>query len=77
LQFDGSCSFAYHLDGTPNTINEYLWDFGDGQYSNKKSGVHLYKSPGKYTVTLRVMAIDLSLHYNFMFDWETFKVTVT
>jgi uncharacterized repeat protein (TIGR01451 family) len=76
LQFDGSCSFAYHLDGTPNTINEYLWDFGDGQYSNKKSGVHYYANPGTYLITLRIRAVDPILHHTFMYDLEVFRIVI-
>ncbi|MBN2603092.1 MAG: PKD domain-containing protein, partial [Candidatus Thermoplasmatota archaeon] len=74
--FDGSCSFAYHLDGTTNTNIEYLWNFGDKHYSHDKSGAHLYINPGVYTVTLRIKASDPDLHHTFMYDWENFKIVV-
>ena len=34
--------------------NEYLWDFGDGGFSEEIAPVHLYESPGTYVVTLHV-----------------------
>ena len=30
----------------------YLWDFGDGTTSTEEDPVHIYASPGIYTVTL-------------------------
>jgi len=76
LYFDGSKSFAYHLDGTPNTISEYYWTFGDGTSSTQKTGSHVYKNPGAYTVTLRIRASDLQLWSNFMYDWAYFNVVI-
>lgn len=32
----------------------YTWNFGDGKTSNERSPQHLYVSPGKYTVSLRI-----------------------
>lgn len=32
----------------------YLWNFGDGQFSNKPNPKHIYKKPGVYDVTLSV-----------------------
>jgi PKD repeat protein len=35
-------------------IVEYLWDFGDGQYSKDQSPVHIYNTVNEYNVTLTV-----------------------
>jgi len=49
VQFDGSES--YDTDGI---IEEYLWDFGDGTYSDEMSPTHAYDEPGKYDIFLHV-----------------------
>ena len=36
------------------TINQWLWDFGDGQNSTQQNPCHTYPNPGNYTVTLVV-----------------------
>ncbi|SHL12754.1 gliding motility-associated C-terminal domain-containing protein [Chitinophaga jiangningensis] len=36
------------------TINEYLWDFGDGNTSTLQTPSHSYAAVGRYTVTLTV-----------------------
>ncbi|MFH1218644.1 MAG: PKD domain-containing protein, partial [Candidatus Peregrinibacteria bacterium] len=48
--FDASQSYIPN----PNRDTSYEWDFGDG---NKNEGVevlHVYKNPGRYTVTLKI-----------------------
>ena len=35
-------------------VQSYLWDFGDGQTSTEKNPVHVYQTPGVYSVTLTV-----------------------
>ncbi len=35
-------------------IDEYLWDFGDGNTSTEENPIHSYSSFGNFTVTLRV-----------------------
>lgn len=37
-----------------NPIVAWLWDFGDGQQSTEQHPVHVYETPGTYTVTLYV-----------------------
>ena len=33
---------------------KYIWNFGDGKSSTEENPVHIYKSPGKYSVSLTV-----------------------
>lgn len=57
--------FNYQLDTINNTpytyifddassegITDWLWDFGDGEFSNESNPVHVFNSPGTYTVCL-------------------------
>ncbi len=37
--------------------NRYVWDFGDGYYSDVPSPVHTYESSGTYTVTLAAVGL--------------------
>ena len=74
--FDGKDSFAYHLDGTPNTIDEYFWDFGDGFYSMNEQQGHVYHTPGVYDVTLRIRADDLQLYSGFMYGWNNVTINI-
>jgi len=39
-------------------LQSWAWDFGDGGGSAAKSPTHLYTTPGVYTVTLTVTALD-------------------
>jgi gliding motility-associated-like protein len=39
---------------TPDVITNYLWNFGDGNTSNAVNPSHTYRTPGLYTVTLRI-----------------------
>ncbi len=39
-------------DTSSNTPNSWLWDFGDGTTSTDQNPVHVYNTPGTYTVTL-------------------------
>ncbi len=42
-------SFTDQSTGSPTSWN---WNFGDGTYSTEKNPLHIYKNPGKYSVTL-------------------------
>ena len=44
-------SFADLSKGGPKT---WVWDFGDGTTSIDQNPVHIYSSPGTYTVTLKI-----------------------
>jgi len=48
IQFHGSVS-----GGTPPYT--WHWDFGDGGTSDEQNPIHIYRSPGTYTITLRVV----------------------
>ncbi len=45
-------SFTQQSTGTGSTSFTYFWDFGDGNTSTEANPVHLYQSPGNYTVKL-------------------------
>ncbi len=40
------------MDISTNGPNDWLWDFGDGNYSNDRIVTHTYHQSGTYTVTL-------------------------
>lgn len=37
-----------------NSINRWEWNFGDGNNSSEKNPIHVYTTPGQYTVSLTV-----------------------
>ena len=52
-------NFFVHLNGLAATFNNnsqnahsYLWDFGDGNSSTQANPVHMYTTPGAYSVQL-------------------------
>jgi PKD repeat protein len=57
----GEAPFAISFDGTGSTGSpeDYIWDFGDGQYASHEAQVtHTYTQPGTYVVTLRIINIS-------------------
>jgi len=44
-------TFSDHSSGS---IQSWLWDFGDGESSTEPEPTHIYRDPGKYTVTLKI-----------------------
>ena len=38
--------------------NKYVWNFGDGYYSDAASPIHAYEASGTYTVTLTAVGIS-------------------
>lgn len=51
VSVDPSCS--------QGTIEDYHWDFGDGEVSfDRKPETHIYSTPGTYTITLEVTSDD-------------------
>ena len=51
-------NFTFQFDASESSgnIENYTWDFGDGNELYGIEGSHSYELPGKYTVTLTVMA---------------------
>ena len=77
ILFDASDSVAHHLDCTPDTIDEYYWDFDDRTFSREKQVGHVYHTPGVYDVILRIRSDDLQLYSGFMYSWAHVTITVT
>ncbi|MDD5650138.1 MAG: PKD domain-containing protein [Candidatus Nanoarchaeia archaeon] len=52
----------------------YLWDFGDGNTSDQKSVIHLYKTIGEYNVSLKVTDVNgISSTESFVIQIESVK----
>ncbi len=49
-------TFQFDASGSAGNIENYTWDFGDGNELYGIEGSHSYELPGKYQVTLTVMA---------------------
>jgi len=45
-------------DMSTGIINEWLWDFGDGETSTTQNPTHVYKTQGTYTVSLTATGPD-------------------
>ncbi len=64
LSFDGSGSYDSKDNGK---ITNYLWDFGDGNYTTGKSLVeHSYSTPGVFGVVLTVINQDFNLGHAYL-----------
>ncbi|MBO9572132.1 MAG: PKD domain-containing protein, partial [Chitinophagaceae bacterium] len=48
----GCAPYEAVFNNTSLAGNEFLWDFGDGSTSTEEFPVHVYNSPGQYTVRL-------------------------
>ncbi|MDD5065297.1 MAG: PKD domain-containing protein [Phycisphaerae bacterium] len=44
-------------DRSQGNITSWLWDFGDGNTSDERDPTYIYRSPGQYTVTLKVTGV--------------------
>jgi PKD repeat protein len=42
------------------SIQSYLWNFGDGHTSTEAEPSHVYENTGKYSVTLEILKSDNS-----------------
>ncbi len=49
-----NCGTVTFSSTSLNTVNSYVWDFGDGTTSTEESPTHIYTSSGIYDVTLTV-----------------------
>lgn len=61
--FDGKISINF-TDLSYGLISEYLWDFGDGNYSNNQNPTHTFKL-NNYTITLTVSDGNNTRNYSF------------
>lgn len=61
--------FKFKFEILQNTIPDYIsnynfiWQFGDGEYSTEISPTHWYKAPGDYEITLQLYGIDDNKRY--------------
>jgi PKD repeat protein len=56
-------------DLSKGTVDSWLWNFGDGSISTEQSPVHLYATPGTYSVNLTVAnegGSDIAIMKNFI-----------
>jgi len=51
----GCAPYTARFENTSDGGQQFFWDFGDGNTSTQLSPEHEYRSPGTYTVTLRVV----------------------
>ena len=59
VKLDGSDSYDTSLNGY---ISNYIWDFGDGNYTSSFSQVtHQYHEPGNYGIILTVLDDELNI----------------
>ena len=56
-----SVSFSDRSRGAVAEITSWEWDFGDGNTSTGQNPAHVYQDPGAYTVSLTVMAGDVTV----------------
>jgi PKD repeat protein len=51
----GAAAFTASFSATNigGRIDSWLWDFGDGESGSQQNPVHIYKKPGKYSVSLK------------------------
>ena len=52
------CDFTDTSDDSDGSVVGWRWDFGDGNTSGEADPVHVYATPGSYTVTLTVADDD-------------------
>lgn len=53
INYDNIRQIAF-LDNSTGVINQWQWDFGDGNFSNEKNPVHIYDEEGVYLACLAV-----------------------
>ena len=57
FSYDKGRKIAIFIDRSTDSdgsVVSWLWDFGDGKYSNRQNPWHRYAKPGNYSVTLTV-----------------------
>lgn len=73
--FDGKISINFK-DLSQGLITEYLWDFGDGKYSNNQNPTHTFKL-NSYIITLTVFNNDMESSYSFSLPVSVCKIQNT
>ena len=68
----GTGTNEVHLVNESQHAENYLWDFGDGNFSTNENPVHNYGSDGTYLITLTSSGCDLSQIF-----LSTFQQTIT
>jgi PKD repeat protein len=61
-----SVNFTDTSSGTPVS---WLWDFGDGNTNTGQNPIHIYSSPGTYSVSLKVEGVegtDLAIKFDYI-----------
>lgn len=66
--YDQNYNTITFTDLSTGNVNEWYWDFGDGNYSYEQNPTHTYYNPATYTVTLYVSN---------QYQYDTFATTVT
>jgi PKD repeat protein len=74
---DCEAAFSYVMDSTPNGSNfvqfadesignpaYWMWDFGDGDYSEDQNPAHTYNEEGVYLVCLTIMSDSMNSCYD-------------
>ena len=54
VQTDANVSFTDASSDSDGSVAQWLWDFGDGNYSNEQNASHTYLTNGDYSVILYV-----------------------
>jgi hypothetical protein len=56
---DYGCAHLYvqFYNESIGIIDSYLWNFGDGRTSTDENPLHIYRQPGRYTVSLTVYGV--------------------
>ncbi|MCE7924018.1 MAG: PKD domain-containing protein [Haliscomenobacteraceae bacterium CHB4] len=58
------------LSYSPNPIQNWSWNFGDGTTSNEQNPYHVYAQPGTYTVSLEIEADSCNSVISFELDTQ-------
>ena len=69
---DGDDSIVECTNLSPDIAVRYIWNFGDGTYSNEKNPIHRYNFTGKYYISLT--AFDSEGNYKIYLKDEVIEV---
>lgn len=58
------------LSFSPNPIQSWTWDFGDGSSSTEQNPFHVYAQPGVYTISLEIEADSCNSLISFEIDTQ-------